>query len=240
MCVCVRGDTEVNQGAIEICDAFLAHGEEEGREPKYDASLVERLREGLREFLKACAQALELNRSIIDASQMDFQLSMQAGFQELQAKMNVYLHKDPTKRQRPTTSTTTATTTEAISSSPPDRSEASSSSSAPEMPCASNSGAVVPTEVTAHQQQSTDHAEIGSENRQQDVVCWAGRDDGSGEKEDPNSAVGDQEACASGVGGGCSGDEASGACKSETRPQHATTDNAVNGSSHAAPAPPSI
>jgi len=67
---------EVNQGAMEICEVFLAKGEGH----KYPQSSLDRLRESLRQFLKTCERAIDLNRSLITSDQIQFQRSIEEGF----------------------------------------------------------------------------------------------------------------------------------------------------------------
>jgi len=55
---------------------FLAKGEGD----KYSPASLERLRESLRQFLKACERAIELNRSLIGSEQLQFQKSIEEGF----------------------------------------------------------------------------------------------------------------------------------------------------------------
>jgi len=80
---------QVNQGAIEICDAFLG---DPTTQDKYDHTLVERLQESLRQFLQACEKALWLNRKLV-GEHNEFQRSMEVGFQDLQRQMMNYLEK---------------------------------------------------------------------------------------------------------------------------------------------------
>lgn len=72
---------------MEICEVFLAKGEGD----KYPAALVERLRESLRQFLKTCERAIELNRSLIGKEQLQFQRSIEEGF-----RLDHFTHDEPT------------------------------------------------------------------------------------------------------------------------------------------------
>lgn len=58
---------------------FLAKGEGD----KYSPASLERLRESLRQFLKACERAIELNRSLIGSEQLQFQKSIEEGFRSV-------------------------------------------------------------------------------------------------------------------------------------------------------------
>ncbi|KAL6048775.1 Dedicator of cytokinesis protein 6 [Balamuthia mandrillaris] len=80
---------QVNQGAIEICNAFLGGGEGD----KYPPELVEKLRESLRQFLKSCKRALQLNKTLIGGEQSTFQEEMEIGFNDLQKQMSVHLQR---------------------------------------------------------------------------------------------------------------------------------------------------
>jgi hypothetical protein len=55
---------------------FLARGEGD----KYASASLERLRESLRQFLKACERAIDLNRTLISSEQIQFQRSIEEGF----------------------------------------------------------------------------------------------------------------------------------------------------------------
>jgi hypothetical protein len=61
---------------MEICEVFLAKGEGD----KYPPASLERLRESLRQFLKVCERAIDLNGGLISSEQLQFQSSIEKGF----------------------------------------------------------------------------------------------------------------------------------------------------------------
>jgi hypothetical protein len=67
---------------------FLAKGEGD----KYSPASLERLRESLRQFLKACERAIELNRSLIGSEQLQFQKSIEEGFRSVSPLIPPYSH----------------------------------------------------------------------------------------------------------------------------------------------------
>ncbi|ELR14947.1 dedicator of cytokinesis 6, putative [Acanthamoeba castellanii str. Neff] len=85
---------QVNQGATEICEVFLAKGEGD----KYSPASLERLRESLRQFLKACERAIELNRSLIGSEQLQFQKSIEEGFRDIKTQMAPHVQARDPKR----------------------------------------------------------------------------------------------------------------------------------------------
>jgi hypothetical protein len=94
----------VNSGPIEICRAFLpvitqqtsSSGEPRSPSPtpsssQYPQAQVERLREGVKEFLKACSLGLKVNSKIIGADMGAFQAELIAGFMKLAEEVGPFL-----------------------------------------------------------------------------------------------------------------------------------------------------
>jgi hypothetical protein len=78
---------EVHSGTKEICKSFLGDKASEN-----SIEHVDRLCQALREFLKACEDALALNKTLIGPDQFNFQTELEQGFADLKSFMERYLN----------------------------------------------------------------------------------------------------------------------------------------------------
>lgn len=69
--------SEVHAGPMKICEIFL------GNESKYEKEATNKLRETIDTFLELCGRAIELNGALISSEQMEFQLKLEQGYQQI-------------------------------------------------------------------------------------------------------------------------------------------------------------
>jgi len=70
---------KVNLGPTQICEGFLSQENSKDWPPDE----TERLKQGLRDFLKACSEAVILNQRLIGPDQQSFHNELEQGFSEL-------------------------------------------------------------------------------------------------------------------------------------------------------------
>lgn len=77
----------VHAGPIEICKAFLTPE----ANSLYPPNQVERLKQALREFLKACQEGINVNKTLIGPDQIPFQKELEQAYLELKKLIEGHL-----------------------------------------------------------------------------------------------------------------------------------------------------
>eukprot|EP01114_Cavostelium_apophysatum_P014035 TRINITY_DN3531_c0_g1_i2.p1 TRINITY_DN3531_c0_g1~~TRINITY_DN3531_c0_g1_i2.p1 ORF type:complete len:2047 (-),score=557.52 TRINITY_DN3531_c0_g1_i2:8-6148(-) len=90
---------QVNAGPIRICEVFL------GRPNTYPKEHLEQLRESIHQFVTLCGRAVELNGSLIKDDQLEFQLTLEQGFQDIKLQLQKRFGEKVTFGITPTLST---------------------------------------------------------------------------------------------------------------------------------------
>jgi len=76
----------VNAGPKEICANFLGKNSAE-----FPSDQVDKLKQTFKDFLKACEDALILNKTLIGPDQVEFHKELELGYKDLKQLVETYL-----------------------------------------------------------------------------------------------------------------------------------------------------
>lgn len=78
---------QVNPGPLVIAECFLS----DANKPKYSQVHVGLLQKAMVQFIAESRRLLLLNGTLIDASQMDYQIAVTAGYNDMRSKLSPFL-----------------------------------------------------------------------------------------------------------------------------------------------------